>query len=653
MRVELGLAGAGIRHRPLPWLLLSLGVALAVAFPVFAAGLRHESGAAAITGTLDALPPYERTVLANTYRNLSGESAASLDGAVRRALERGRRDVGRPRPGLQADLDREHRRQPGCPRPDRPAGTADLRPVAERLQPGPVRGAVGPAARRRATFDGAARAERELGIVVTGTAELTDQRLVGVGADRGQPAAAARRGAGADRRPRRRCSCSGARSAGSGRWTDRRSPRPASIGTSARSAHCPMRPAWRGRPLSVIWPAEAVAAGEARAAASADRFSVLGAGAGALQLGLCLVVAAWLRRRQQLVGVLLLRRGGECGADHRRDAAAGGPVGASRRAGGHRRRCAWWSRLRARAPGVDCGRLRRPPPWCPPLPVLVVAGGARCRRRHRGCSLAGHRGGSARYVTVFALVASALLPFLVLRRRSGSPQTGTSARPAGRRRRVCCRRLAVVAVSGGRRVARPPCSGPTWSRSVAALVTCSRRPPARGSSLGADPLLPMVTAGFLAASCCLLVFTAGYRESLRQSGEDQAAFRVPLDVSVTAECPDRHPVGGAGRRPAARGRARDAWSGRWSPPPVTAFGGTPRALVLPLTGVDPEALSEMHEFRATTGASMTADTLAQRLSADRPAGPAAPVIPAGVRRITLQAEGVQRRHHAGAVAQHP
>jgi hypothetical protein len=66
MRVELGLAGAGIRHRPLPWLLLCLGVALAVGFPVFAAGLRQESGVAAVTGTLDSLPSYERTVLANT-----------------------------------------------------------------------------------------------------------------------------------------------------------------------------------------------------------------------------------------------------------------------------------------------------------------------------------------------------------------------------------------------------------------------------------------------------------------------------------------------------------------------------------------------------------------------------------------------------------
>ena len=84
--MELGLAGAGIRHRPLPWLLLCLGVALAVGFPVFAAGLRQESGVAAVTGTLDSLPSYERTVIANTYRNLSGESADRLDHTVRMGL---------------------------------------------------------------------------------------------------------------------------------------------------------------------------------------------------------------------------------------------------------------------------------------------------------------------------------------------------------------------------------------------------------------------------------------------------------------------------------------------------------------------------------------------------------------------------------------
>ena len=148
----------------------------------------------------------------------------------------------------------------------------------------------------------------------------------------------------------------------------------------------------------------------------------------------------------------------------------------------------------------------------------------------------------------------------------------------------------------------------------------------------------MVTAGFLAASCCLLVFTAGYRESLRQSGEDQAAFQVPLDVSVAASARIAAPletIDGNRLREVAPGTVvRPIVTSR-----VTAFGGTPRALVLPLTGVDREALTEMHEFRSVTGASVTADTLAQRLGADRPPDPAAPVIPAGARRITLQAQG--------------
>ena len=134
------------------------------------------------------------------------------------------------------------------------------------------------------------------------------------------------------------------------------------------------------------------------------------------------------------------------------------------------------------------------------------------------------------------------------------------------------------------------------------------------------------------------MFTAGYRESLRQSGEDQAAFQVPLDVSVAASARIAAPletIDGNRLREVAPGTVvRPIVTSR-----VTAFGGTPRALVLPLTGVDREALTEMHEFRSVTGASVTADTLAQRLGADRPPDPAAPVIPAGARRITLQAQG--------------
>ena len=55
-------------------------------FPALAGGLRQESGVALVTGTLDSLPSDQRTVLANTYRNLSGESAAQLDRTVRTGL---------------------------------------------------------------------------------------------------------------------------------------------------------------------------------------------------------------------------------------------------------------------------------------------------------------------------------------------------------------------------------------------------------------------------------------------------------------------------------------------------------------------------------------------------------------------------------------
>ena len=41
MRVELGLALAGIRHRPGPWILLAAGVALATMLPLVAAGTAY------------------------------------------------------------------------------------------------------------------------------------------------------------------------------------------------------------------------------------------------------------------------------------------------------------------------------------------------------------------------------------------------------------------------------------------------------------------------------------------------------------------------------------------------------------------------------------------------------------------------------------
>jgi hypothetical protein len=639
MRVELRLAGAGIRHRPLPWLLLCLGVALAVSFPVFAAGLRQESAVAAVTGTLDSLPSYERTVLANTYRNLRGESAARLDRTVRTGLSDARvTSVARAlvfKPISIAStvvslaaLDQVDSRVLLTSGRLPSVCTPTLCEVVSVQLPGVAK-----------TFDGAIRAQRELGIVVTGTAELTDYRLVGVGL------------IGANRplllggAPEQMADLTSlqlfGRTLGWFGTLDGRTIAVTGVDrySSALSALSDEVSLAGDGPLSLTWPADAVAAAEARAAASADRFAVLGAGAGALQLGLCLVVAAWLRRRQQLVGVLLARRGASStqltGVTLLQAVPAvilGVLVGTGV--------AALVVALRASGSGTGAGLGGATSAVVSAVPVLialavlaVVCVTAVTRWPATGV-------GAARYVTVFALVASALLPFLVLSGEVGGPSS-SSARSAG-------------SVAG----ASPTGSLPTLAvvASVVAvglltalvwphLVMVGRRAPRVLTAASSTriiarrrPLLPMVTAGFLAASCCLLVFTAGYRESLRQSGEDQAAYRVPLDVSMAASARTAAPL------EALDGdRLREVAPGTVVRPvvssPVTVFGGTPRALVLPLTGLDSEALTEMHEFRSVTGASVTADALAQQLRADRPPEPAAPVIPAGAQRITLSAQG--------------
>ena len=260
-------------------------------------------------------------MLANTYRNLSGESADRLDSTVRRSLnDAGVTSVARAlvfKPisiastvvSLAALDQVESRVRLTSGRLPSVCTPARCEVVSVRL-PGVA-----------TTFEGAVRAERELGIVVTGTAELTDQRLVGVGL------------IGANRplllsgAPERIADLESLQLFGRTlAWFGTLDGR--AIATAGVDAYIRTLSALSDEadlagdgPLSVAWPAEVVAAAEARATASADRFSVLGAGAGALQLGLCLVVAAWLRRRQQLVGVLLVRRGAQLGADHPHDVA--------------------------------------------------------------------------------------------------------------------------------------------------------------------------------------------------------------------------------------------------------------------------------------------------------------------------------------------
>ena len=185
--------------------------------------------------------------------------------------------------------------------------------------------------------------------------------------------------------------------------------------------------------------------------------------------------------------------------------------------------------------------------------------------------------GAARYLAVFALVTSALIPFLVLSGDVGGPSAGSTpaTSPPGPLPTLAVV-ASVVAVGLSTALLWPhlvtigPRAQRTIGRRMPRILTAasSTRMIARRR-----PLLPMVTAGFLAASCCLLVFTAGYRESLRQSGEDQAAFRVPLDVSVAASARIATPLEALDGN-----RLREVAPGTMVRPvvtsPVTTFGGT-------------------------------------------------------------------------------
>jgi hypothetical protein len=74
--------------------------------------------------------------------------------------------------------------------------------------------------------------------------------------------------------------------------------------------------------------------------------------------------------------------------------------------------------------------------------------------------------------------------------------------------------------------------------------------------------------------------------------------------------------------------------------PVTAFAGSSLATALPLTGIDPQLLTGVHEFAATTGSTMSPADLAAKLTVAQSPGGAAPELPAGTVEIGLQVTGM-------------
>lgn len=622
MRVELGLAWAPMRHRPAPWLMLALGLAIAGALPVMAAGLRAESTVAAVNQAVRDVPAAQRAVLAVTSRDLRGDDFRETDATVQqgfatvglgpaetvltfRPLAAGGAEFGL---GAVGRLERAVRLESGR--------------MPERCSPTDCEVVLVAAPGGEAAQTALTRALRDLGITATGTATLTDQRLLGTGlVSTSQPLLL-----GAD--PTALAELSSLTLFGRTRaWLASLDPAAVTrAGVPAFTAELALvseRVNASGGPLTVTWPDNSVAAAADRAQEAADRFTVLGAGAGVLQLGFALVAAAGIRRRQQLTARLLARRGASATQItlimtlQPLLAAAAGLVLGTAAAG-------IVVAVRAQAlyaGGGDAAWRATATAW----PTLVALGVGAVLLTVAICRWPAEAARFTRTAFDLALVAAtagAIWLFSVSSGSAGSPFASSvivwlavlSGMVAARLWRPL---MGLAARLAGAR-------GPVWEL---AIVAGRRR-----------PLLPMVTAGFLAAACCSVVFAGGYQQSLRQSAADQAAAQVPLDVRVAPSAQVAAPLALLDTE-----RLSVAAPGVAVHPvvmsTVTAFAGSTSVLALPLVGIDAAVLPEMHEFAATTGSTEPATALAAKLTVPSTAGQQGPVIPAGAQRLGLRVDG--------------
>ncbi|WP_375431679.1 hypothetical protein [uncultured Friedmanniella sp.] len=634
MRVEIALAAAELRHRPAVWLLLALGTCLAGLLPVYAAGLAGDASRAATTAAVDSLPVPQRAVLAITTRVVAGPELEAADRQVQASYAA----IGVTQPARSLTF-----------RPLSLAGQdvalAALSPLATsvRLTSGrlPARcpatscevlaitpGTAGTAA--AATVDPAAA--RQLGVVVTGTAVLTDSRLTGLGlAEPGLPLLL-----GAD--PGQLAGLTSLELFGRNTawFAQLDGARTAALGPSQVGRVLDGLPEAVGDagPLSVSWPEAEVRAAAARADQASTRLRALGRGAGLLTLIFCVVAAAALRPRTQHLARLLTRRGARTSQVLLVLVLQAATVVVTGLVVGAGATVLWWG---ARPEGETPweAALKAATASVPTLLALAVAAVLLTVLVTRWPSDA------APLATWFlggALAVAVGLPVLVL-------TSGTSATDGGLPAQLV---LSLVLATGLlTALVWRPLAGLTRPR-----VQRRRTPVDPGADgqaaavrrvavLGARrrPLLPLTAAGLLAATSCFGVFTAGYRQSLHTSAGDQAAAAVPLDVSVR----------GTGAVPAPQDAVDVPALLALSPQvavhplvtaPVTVFAGTEHAVTLPLTGIDLDALPAVNRFAATTGAGVSATDLAARLTPAAAAPAAPPVLPSDGRRVTFTVLGV-------------
>lgn len=585
------LALGGLRFRAALWLLLALGLVPATALTVLAAGMQLETRIAGVQQAVDGLDTADRTALAVTSVPIDMGRIAGADAVVRGGFEAA---------GF-ASVERTLTfRLLSVAGTDVTLGAVDPLPDTVRLLSGRLPASCSPTRCEVLAVQAAggialgpaeiAAAPRAFGVVVTGTAALTDRRLVEGGLV--TPSVPLLLGADPTAITELSALTGYGRTAG---WIATVSGAAvADRGASATQDGLDRMVADFGSefgPLVLHWPADVADGAVARSEGAAARFTALGSGVGALQLAFCAVVAVGVRRRTRWVCGVLRARGAP----------------------------SWCSAVLAvlqPIPAILLGALVGVATG-----VLVVAGrlrgvlgGTFAPALGRALAVMGPALGTVAALSLAALALTALVSALPDRVARSSQLvidtvtvlllgivladladviTLTGSTPF----------LAVVLLAGllaSRIVPLLPrvAAGlgrlrPRRERPVG-IAALSRRASAR------RPLIPAILAGFLAAACALGVFAVSYSASLGQSAADRAAAQVPLDFRVSPSTRISTP-GDVIDVGALRAAAPDVTIGPLTSTAVSVASGTPRARSTNLVGIDAGTLLAMDDLPVTSG----------------------------------------------------
>jgi hypothetical protein len=617
MRAVVALAVARLRHRPARWLLVALGVAAATVLPVTAQSTGTVVAAQALRHGLSTLPVGERS-LAAIRQGLreSPEHLADLDAAARHSL--GELAGG---PMLRQMLSRSISDGVGG---SYYFAAVDGLPERVRLTEGRLPATCTPTrCEVVAVGSGTPHLTDAAGLVIVGRAVRTDPLLFAGSFDPGDGAPLLIADGVV---PAAQLEYLSAFQRAYAWVTPVDLDRVNALGVDGyleQSQRASVE-LYQSR-LSLTAPDQVLRAEADRAAGSARRFALLGGAAMALLLGFAAIGAIGLRRDHAATVALVRRRGAGRGPTALLVAiTAVVPVGVGALLGfiigaGVAAAQAARAGLPALASTVDAVARAAPTVGLGALAAAAVVAVT--------LSLGGAGNRAWRAVDLTVVVGVVVAALAVARGAVTAESVGRGTDP------LLLVLPIVVVVCGGLLVGR---AWPVVTAAVSRLFP-RRALAARLGLLGAirSPLRPVATAAFLAAATGIVAFAGAYQATLRQGAADQAAFAVPLDVTVR--------TGQSLRRPLEVASLADYGAGGGHVHAVVRTPATVRinaaqSLTPEVVGVDPAALAAIPSWAQVVGG-LSADRARQLLTVPGGSGTPGLPVPAAARTIAIPANG--------------